>query len=154
MSIKLPDPSKTRNSRRAGVRPRSRFRVLHRLQTVHAGARSPALRASADRRTRPLSIRRGQVWTSVVRMARDARAEQYRANRLQEHVKWLEVKKNHLEAGFSPDGLLLQRHALQEPRVPDAPAAAARFEAPLVRDKRTARPNKYADAQAGTRAAH
>lgn len=134
MSIKLPDPSKTRNSRRAGVRPRSRFRVLHRMQAVN----------HTFIRERPLSIRRGQVWTSVVRMTRDARAEQYRAERIRYLSNFHEVGDEETKAAA----------ARELRRVPDAPAAAARFEAPLVRDKRTAKPNKYATAPAGTRAAH
>lgn len=114
-----------------------------------------------DLRPKPLSIRRGQVWTSVVRMARDARAEQYRATILAP----LEARRReNLAVLADPDESPMARHIAQgnlahingeiARRVPDAPAAAARFEAPLVRDKRTAKPNKYASAPAGTRASH
>lgn len=128
--------------------------------------------------TRKLSIRRGQVWTSLVRIAADARVEEHRARTMRaadEHAKALALAVADEEicacivqtlCGRLTVGHLLEQALAAEevdrlrataPKVPPPRPGAERFEAPLVRDKATARAmerNKYANAPAGTRAAH
>ena len=150
--------------------------------------------------TRKLSIRRGQVWTSLVRIAADARAEEHRARMMREadeHAKalalavedeeicacrlavtWTEhvpvFTETHMVGGVVESRTLMVGTALLEanlrdaqrevdrlratsPKVPPPRPGAERFEAPLVRDRATARAmerNKYEFAPAGTRAAH